>query len=238
VPMELLRQFESLLYTASMWLLFIPKMFIGLILQPWKIVPHVDAELAKDPEDRFQGSINPLVYFVLVIVFPAIFAFSAVAANHKAKDDLSAFLGLVGKLSFDLRVEMLSVFLLAFPLGIALVVNRKMGVEITLEGMRRAYYAQCLCGVSFGFFLFALTILMYVDPTALDTDTPDVRTFPFILLFGWFAYGEVVVIRAMTKENTAYAILRMFYGIGVGYLIALAAEFPLLGAIMSGYGGG
>jgi hypothetical protein len=236
--MELLRQFESLLYTASMWLLFIPKMFFGLVLQPWKIVPHIDAELAKNPEDRFQGSINPLVYFVLVIVFPAIFAFSAVAANHKAKDDLGAFLGLIGKLSFDLRVEMLSVFLLAFPLGIALVVNRKMGAEITLEGMRRAYYAQCLCGVSFGFFLFALGILMYVDPTALDDKDapPDARTFPGILLFAWFAYTEVVVIRAMTKESTAYAILRMFYGIGVGYLIALTAEFPLLAAIMSGAG--
>lgn len=68
--MDLLRQFESVLYTATMWLLFIPKMFFGLILQPWKIVPHVDAELAKAPEDRFQGSINPLVYFVLTIVVP------------------------------------------------------------------------------------------------------------------------------------------------------------------------
>jgi hypothetical protein len=235
--MDLLRQFESLLYTASMWLLFIPKMFLGLVLQPWKIVPHVDAELAKPAEERFQGSINPLVYFVLVIVFPVIFAFSAVAANHKAKDDLTAFLGLFGKLSFDFRVEMLSVFLLSFPLGLAFVVSRKIGAEITLEGMRRAYYAQCLCGVSFGFFVFALGILMYVDPTALDADVPGAGTFPFILLFAWFAYTEVVVIRAMTQESIAYAVRRLFYGLGVGYLIALAAEIPLLAAMMSGYGG-
>jgi hypothetical protein len=235
---ELLRQFESALYTTSMWLLFIPKMFIGLVLQPWKIVPHVDAELAKPGEERFQGSINPLVYFVLVIVFPAIFTFSAVAANHKAKDDLTAFLGLFGKLSFDFRIEMLSVFLLSFPLGLAFVINRKIGAEITLEGMRRAYYAQCLCGVSFGFFVFAVGILMYIDPTAMDADVPDARVFPFLLLFAWFAYTEVVVIRAITHESIAYAIRRLFYGLGIGYLIALAAEIPLLAAMMSGYGSG
>jgi hypothetical protein len=41
----------------------------------------------------------------------------------------------------------------------------------------------------------------------------------------------------MTQESIAYAVRRLFYGLGVGYLIALAAEIPLLAAMMSGYGG-
>ena len=238
--MDLLRQFESVLYTATMWLLFIPKMFFGLILQPWKIVPHVDAELAKAPEDRFQGSINPLVYFVLTIVVPATFAISAMAANYKTSDTGTAtLLKAVGALSFDYRIEMLAIFLLSFPLGLAFVINRKLGIEITLEGMRRAYYAQCLCGVSFGLFLSAISILMFVNPKALDADTPpDAGTFPFLILFFAFAYTEVVVIRAMTQEKISAAILRLFKGLGVGYLIALAAEFPILMAMMVGFGKG
>jgi len=237
--MDLLRQFESVLYTATMWLLFIPKMFFGLILQPWKIVPHVDAELAKAPEDRFQGSINPLVYFVLTIVVPAAFAISAMAANYKTNDTGTAtLLKAVGALSFDYRIEMLAIFLLSFPLGLAFMVNRKLGIEITLEGMRRAYYAQCLCGVSFGLFLSAICILMFVNPKALDADTPDPGTFPFMILFFAFAYTEVVVIRAMTQEKISAAILRLFKGLGVGYLIALAAEFPILMAMMVGFGKG
>jgi hypothetical protein len=237
--MDLLRQFESVLYTATMWLLFIPKMFFGLILQPWKIVPHVDAELAKAPEDRFQGSINPLVYFVLTIVVPAAFAISAMVANYKTNDAGTAtFLKAVGALSFDYRIEMLAIFLLAFPLGLAFVINRKLGIEITLEGMRRAYYAQCLCGVSFGIFLSAVCILMFTDPKAFDADTPGPETYPFLILFLAFAYTEVVVIRAMTQEKIGAAILRLLKGLGMGYLIAIAAEFPILTAMMLGFGKG
>jgi len=222
-----------------MWLLFIPKMFFGLILQPWKIVPHVDAELAKAPEDRFQGSINPLVYFVLTIVVPATFAISAMAANYKTSDTGTAtLLKAVGALSFDYRIEMLAIFLLSFPLGLAFVINRKLGIEITLEGMRRAYYAQCLCGVSFGLFLSAVSILRLVNPKAFDADTPDPETFPFLILFFAFAYTEVVVIRAMTQEKISAAILRLIKAIGMGYLIAIAAEFPILIAMMAGFGKG
>jgi hypothetical protein len=237
--MDLLRQFESVLYTATMWLLFIPKMFFGLILQPWKIVPHVDAELARAPEDRFQGSINPLVYFVLTIVVPATFAISAMAANYKTNDTGTAtFLKAVGALSFDYRIEMLAIFLLSFPLGLAFVINRKLGVEITLEGMRRAYYAQCLCGVSFGVFLFAVCVLMFTDPKAFDAETPSPETYPFLILFFAFAYTEVVVIRAMTQEKTGAAIRRLLKGLRMGYLIAVAAEFPILMAMMVGFGKG
>jgi len=241
--MEVLRQFESLLYTLTLWLLFIPRMFVGLVLKPWKIVDFVDTELGRDPAERFRGAVNPLLFFVIVIAIPSAFALSIAANSHVAQATAAApdLLAIAGRVSLQYKIEMLSVFLLCYPLGYAFVTNRRLGVEITLEGMRRSYYVQCLCCVSFALALSALGLTVLLVPGEADLlDRPDIDgvQIVFTAILSWFIVSEVIVLRRMANVGIGRALALTFYGYALGTAMALFAEIPLVFALMSGFGSG
>jgi hypothetical protein len=67
---QTLHSLEEAVYEIVTWVLFLPKTFVKVFFRPDWIQAYVTAEFDKEPAERFQAYLSPILFWLIVAVVP------------------------------------------------------------------------------------------------------------------------------------------------------------------------
>ncbi|HNK63155.1 MAG TPA: hypothetical protein PKL78_11415 [Anaerolineales bacterium] len=98
---KIFKSVEEAVYEVMVWLLLLPKTFIRTMTHPIDAMDYINAEWEKNPDDRFDEYLSPVLLWLLSAVIPITF-FVSIASG--AEDVSKKFTDLIYPITFYMMV--------------------------------------------------------------------------------------------------------------------------------------
>src|SRR5262245_33772474 len=118
-PQKLLKSLEGAVFEMALWVLLLPKTLLRVLRQPVWVLDYTTAELAKPEADRFDDSLSPMTFWLLVAVGPYLWATTMV--RHRYSPPGEAAGDPVSHLPIINRYLIAALLLVAAPLTVAAI---------------------------------------------------------------------------------------------------------------------
>ena len=151
--MNLLKSIEELLYEIVSWLLFYPLTFWKCVRHPIRMMAYAEDELGSDSDTRYAAAISPPIFLFLTLII----AHLAELRFGLPTQELTGALA-------DQRNLLLfrAVLFSLFPLMMSVQRIRGLGLPLTRDTLRPAFYSQCYAAAPFALsFDIAMTTVRY-----------------------------------------------------------------------------
>ena len=238
---KIIKFIEEFLYEIAVWIILLPKTFFRITFKPHKIVDYVNEEFNKEREHRFDEYMPPILIFILLIIFPysgvAEFIGTIKAASYLANNDTLSYRFFSS--SLESKIFLISVFLLAGPLGTSLVLAKMKGLKISKTNLNRFFYIQCYCFTPSLLFLLPF-VFIFVVSGGRDLEELNLTFYVIALvsanLFIWhLLLTEMFAIKNELQVKNFKAIMIFTASMIVSYALAIGLELFLLLSLMFMY---
>jgi hypothetical protein len=214
-----LHMFEDALYEVVIWVVLLPKTLVQVLVRPGWIQPYVNSEWGKEPAERFQGYISPMLFWFLLGILP----YAVWTYKFGVQPDQTV--------TFVEPVEsnfLLTAFgLIIFPTYYAILLQRLRREPIEKNAVKRLFYIQCYVHTPIALFSLPLAFLFldFVSEYIANVPFVAMSTNPALVLVYagliglWVVLVESVMIHAELKINWPRAVwLSLVYGV-IGFVL-------------------
>jgi hypothetical protein len=172
---KVVQSLEEMVYTMALWMLFLPKTFLRVLLTPGWAQTYVALEGQKEETKRHQEYMPPILFWLFIAVVPYFLVLNPI---------------LLPKHSLETRLLVTALILIGGPLGFSVQILQARGEPISRDAMKGVFSTQCLC--------LSPAYLGYLPLIAADfVDFPlsegERYVFAFLTL-GWLVFAEVSVL--------------------------------------------
>ncbi|MCE3294623.1 MAG: Permease of the major facilitator superfamily [Crocinitomicaceae bacterium] len=197
---------EELLYEILLGLFFIPKTLYKIIVSPSRMYYYALDELGKKPEERFNNYLSPMLLFTVITIIPlASISFSPAQAFFNSFEDIKkAF-----DANFELKILVIGIYLLLFPLTIAVFTNWAAKMDLTRSALKPTFYLLCYAFIPAHLLSLVLAYFVNTYP-GLNESVPFIIAIPPF----WIIWRSALVIRIQTGKKLADSI-----GLAVAYFL-------------------
>jgi hypothetical protein len=225
--LKLLQSIEELIYEVALWVVFIPKTFAKVVLRPGWCHSHVLAELNKDPKQRFDAYMSPVLFWIVVGIIPHLFVIDYLGDVQQStvaqEVEWTQFLGF----PWATRLLVIAIVALGGPVGFSLQILKEKNLAINRGSLRCPFYTQCLCFAPANFFLLPLVVVTLRFNHISGNWSTAVFAFSLFVFVGWLFYAQVCIIRAELNIGWSnavpccflYAIRSLFLTVFLEYLV-------------------
>jgi hypothetical protein len=228
---KLLQSVEELLYQLTLWVVLIPKTFAKVVFRPRWAQSYIATEFNKEPSERFDEYISPMLFWAIVCVIPYLIAIENILKIHAPFELFQKF----SSFSFEAKFLCVAVFLISGPLGVSIRLQKaKEKGPISRKSVRRIFYTQCLCfAPAYLFFLPAVIAIFTLEPKRVLEPS---RFLTFIIsgygFIGWLLYAEISIITAELKIGWVRAAGRSLLYLCFSFLLMLFTEVIVFSVIL------
>jgi hypothetical protein len=227
--LKLLQSIEELVYEVALWVVFIPKTFARVILRPRWCHSYVAAELNKDPKQRFDTYMSPILFWVITGIIPHLFVVTYL--GNVKQSTVAQEVEWLQFSGFPLETRLLVIAIVAIggPLGFSLQILKEKDLAINRESLRSTFYTQCLCFAPANFLLLPLVVVALRFNHISGKWPTSVFAFSLFAFVGWLFYAEVCIIRAELNIGWSNAVPCCFLYSIRSFLLTVFLEYLVIG---------
>ena len=139
--MQWLRSLDDLLYEVMAWLVFFPMTLWRSISRPLTMMNYADWELRDKEEEQFTETLSPPLFLILSLLISHGIGLSLGGGTNPI---LASNRGLASLISDNTTLLLLRIVLFSiFPLMLAVRFVRASHTQLTRDGLKAPFYAQC-----------------------------------------------------------------------------------------------
>jgi hypothetical protein len=217
---NLLHTLEDALYEVVMWVILLPKTLVRVLARPGWIQPYVTAEWEKKAEQRFQGYLSPMLFWVILGILPY------AVWNTNFNVETGANPTYVGPVESTFLLNAFA--LIIFPTYYAIVLQRLRREPIEKDAIKRLFYIECYVHAPIALLGAPLALLFlnwaaeFISSTSAAVPGNSNLLLAYLGLIGlWVVLVESVIMRAELKTSWPRAVwLSLVYSL-TGFVLML-----------------
>ncbi len=234
---KITESFDELIYEIALWVIFVPKTVLKVIVQPSWVSRYVKTELDKDPSSRWEEYLSPVLFLVLVGVIPWLFLLDIWASPEQVPNSTNSLSSKFLGLPFEIQLLSLITILLALPLGYSIIIMWRLKKPITRTFFKGIFYTECylvtplILGI---FFLFLNLDFRLNPPFRYNADSPYLIASACItsIFFWWFVYSQSRLFIEELQVGWLKALGHWLLGYFAWVLLTFPLELLVLMAIV------
>ncbi len=225
---RILQSVEELLYELALWIVLIPKTFVKVVFQPGWAQSYITAEFDKEPGERFDEYVSPMLFWAIVCVIPYLITVDTFSILFLKSGHIQKF----ASLPLEAKFLSIAVFLICEPLGVSIGILKAIKKSIGRKSMRRIFSTQCLCFSPAYLFLLPFVTIELAAGLHLDFKLTEpasmIEMISASMFFWWLLYAEIRIITAELKIGWIKAAGRLIAYLFLSLLLMFLMEFILI----------
>ncbi|NOH04751.1 MAG: hypothetical protein HND47_23660 [Chloroflexi bacterium] len=204
---KLFKSVEDAVYEVMVWLLLLPKTLIRVAFRPKWAMTYIDKEWEKEPDDRFDEYLSPVMLWLVSAVIPITLFFILVGPDITSADDLLK--------AFSSSIYQVTFYMMLIPFVYIVWVEWLNKDPIKRSKLKISFYRHCYA-------LAPAQVLTFVT-IGLAVLYPLLFFMPLLLI----PFYEAFVYQAELKIGFGRAF---FYTLIPQILLVLPSVFVAIGA--------
>lgn len=161
--LKLLKSLEEFLYEVITWLVFFPLTLWRVARHPQRMARYAETELKDKLEKQFDDALSPPLFLMLAILAAHVLEL----VLHQQVQATSELSRQVMENEQGLLLYRTLTFAL-WPLLMAIHCQRRRGIRLDRESLRRPFYAQCYLAAPFAITL-SVAVQLVIKPGVMST---------------------------------------------------------------------
>jgi len=149
---KIFKSVEEAVYEVMVWLLLLPKTFIRVMIHPIDAMDYINAEWEKNPDDRFDEYLSPVLLWLLSAVIPITF-FVSIASGS---EDLST--------KFTDQIYPITFYMMIIPFVYIAWMEWLNKEPVKRSTLKVSFYRHCYALAPAQLLTILSLVLMFISP--------------------------------------------------------------------------